>query len=119
MATFHPVLNMRELRAQYSTKSALLKVLNDLLLVLLVQSAVFDTVNHFILLKCLEQYVGIKGTALKWFLSYLKDRTFSVTIENFTSSSATRTCGVPQGFILGPVQFSLYLPPLASIFDKH
>lgn len=64
---FPSVLNMRELRAQYSTKSALFKVLNDLLLaldsgkcvvlVLLVQSAAFDTIDHFILLKCLEQYV--------------------------------------------------------------
>ncbi len=83
-------------RAQYSTESALLKVLNDLLLavdsgkcvvlVLLDLSAAFDTIDHTILPKHLEQYVGIRGMALNRFASYLEGRTFSVEIYNITSS---------------------------------
>ncbi len=80
-------------RAQHSTASALLKVLNDLLLavdsgqcvVLLHLSAAFDTIDHTILLNRLEQYFGIRGTALNWFASYLERRKFSVEIENITS----------------------------------
>lgn len=52
-------------------------------------------------------------------LQYLKGRTFFVEIENFTSSSAACTCGVPQGSVLGPVLFYLYLLPLTNIFHKH
>ncbi len=75
----------------HSTETALLKVMNDLLLavdsgenavlILLDLSAAFDTVDHDILLSRLEHWVGIKDTALSWFKSYLKSRTLSVAIR--------------------------------------
>ncbi len=57
--------------------------------------------------------------ALEWFTSYLKGRTFSVNIGSFTSPPAPIHCGVPQGSILGPLLFSLYMLPLGSILQKH
>uniref|UniRef100_A0A669DR24 Reverse transcriptase domain-containing protein n=1 Tax=Oreochromis niloticus TaxID=8128 RepID=A0A669DR24_ORENI len=113
----------------HSTESALLKVFNDILLtcdsgnhvvlVLLDLTAAFDTVDHNILLSRLHHLAGIRGTALKWFRSYLCDRTFSVNFLGYESSSATFQSGVPQGSILGPLLFSLYLQPLGTILRRH
>ena len=81
--------------------------------------AVFNTIDHSILISRLEHCVGIKGTALEWFRSYLSDRSFSVNLGDSISSSAPLPCGVPQGSILGPILFSLYLLPLGSILRKY
>lgn len=78
-------------------------------LVLLGLTAALDTVEQTILLFCLNQYTGIRGTALKWFASYLSNRSFSVKTDVLFSSSASLCCGVPQGSILGPVLFSLHV----------
>jgi len=87
--------------------------------VLLDLTAAFDTVDHEILISRLERWVGIKGIALKWFRSYLEGRTFCVSCGDYVSSSAPLSCGVPQGSILGPLLFSLYLLPLGSLLRKH
>ena len=72
-------------------------------LLLLDLSAAFD---HNILINRLTQCVGISGTAIRWFKSYLSDREISVSIGN-NISLAQLICGVQQGSILGHMLFSL------------
>ena len=116
-------------KAQHSTESALLRVFNDIflatdsghsmVLVLLDLTAAFDTVDHDILITRLEQWVGVRGAALQWFRSYLTQRSFCVNLDGHVSSTAPLSHGVPQGSVLGPLLFSLYLLPLGSILRKH
>uniref|UniRef100_A0A8C2EP51 Reverse transcriptase domain-containing protein n=1 Tax=Cyprinus carpio TaxID=7962 RepID=A0A8C2EP51_CYPCA len=113
----------------HSTETALLRVFNDIflatdsgdcvILVLLDLTAAFDTVDHEILISHLRQRVGISGIALEWFRSYLADQTFCVSLGDSVSFSAPLLCGVPQGSVLGPLLFSLYLLPLGSILRKN
>ncbi len=110
----------------HSTESALLRVFNDIYtttdagdsVILLDLSAAFDTVDHTLLLSRLQSHVGIKGSVLNWFKSFLSERHFSVRIGNCTSSAAPLISGIPQGSILSPSLFSLYLLPLGSILRK-
>uniref|UniRef100_A0A3B3C1C6 Reverse transcriptase domain-containing protein n=1 Tax=Oryzias melastigma TaxID=30732 RepID=A0A3B3C1C6_ORYME len=115
-------------RTNHSTETALVKIVNDIrcnldcqklsVLVLLDLTAAFDTVDHNILL-CRLRGLGISGTVLKWFYSYLTDRRFYVSMDTCSSKVFDINCGVPQGSILGPLLFNLYMLPLGDIIRRH
>ena len=116
-------------RRCHSTETALLRVQNDILrsldtnqqviMVLLDLSSAFDTLDHSILLDRLKTYFKVTGNALKWFRSYLYGCSQSVVIGDKISSPRDLKFGVPQGSILGPLLFIMYLAPLQDIILSH
>lgn len=106
----------------------MLGIMNDLLLgfddnkcsimLFLDLSAAFDTIDIEKLLNILSQEIGVTGLALKWFRSFLTGRTQRAKIYNEYSNSCEVLYGVPQGSVLGPKLFCIYVRSQPKVFAK-
>ena len=107
-----------EFRKNHSTVTATMKVLNDIICALdsrkscaeifIDLTKAFDTVNHDILLSRLVS-IGLSETAIGWIRNYLNNRCQWVHIKGFLSDELIVETGVPQGSILGPLLFTIYM----------
>ena len=105
-------------RKEHSTESACIELVDKIshqlhaketpVCIFLDLSKAFDTLNHEILLSKLKHY-GLSDTPLKWFSDYLSNRKQYVEVDNIKSSNADINTGVPQGSILGPLLFIIYM----------
>ena len=117
-----------EYRPGHCTETALLKVVNDLflslnkgnisVLALLDFSSAFDTIDHTILVHRLHTDFGFTDAVLQWFSSYLTDRTHYVSLSNHCSAFAHVRSGVPQGSVLVPMVYTMYIMALSAINDS-
>ena len=113
--------------AELSTQDAILHVtekiynnLNNSLSTLAVYidfSKCFDTLNRDILIKKLEIY-GIRGCPLQLFKSYLDERYQAVKVKNVISAFKPINTGVPQGSVLGPILYLIFVNELPNISDQ-
>uniref|UniRef100_A0A803SX51 ribonuclease H n=1 Tax=Anolis carolinensis TaxID=28377 RepID=A0A803SX51_ANOCA len=111
-------------RPGHGTETALVALINDLrqeldkgsvsLLVLLDLSVAFDTVDHSILLGHLAE-MGLRGTVLQWLRSFLEGHSQMVSLGDTCSAPQPLSCGVPQGSVLSPMLFNIYMKLLGEI----
>ena len=119
------ILNEKQFgfRSNHSTNMAIIELVDKVtkaveknestLGIFLDLSKAFDTIDHDILLYKLEYY-GFRGIVLDWFISYLKNRKQFVRYQSCDSEYKNIKCGVPQGSILGPLLFILYVNDITT-----
>ena len=116
-------------RKNYSTETSLIKLINDILwamerqevtaLTALDLSAVFDTVDHEILIEVLEHQFGITNLALSWFKTYLYPRKFVVDIDGHCLREIDLKFSVPQGSLAGPMLYLAYASTLRYVIPAN
>jgi hypothetical protein len=120
--------NQHAYRKMHSCETALLTMLNEaflavdngmvLPLVLLDLTAAFDVVDHeLLLIKC--QKFGIHDSANEWLRCYLSGRKQRVSCSGHQSELTELPCGVPQGSVLGPLLFSIFISEISTVIDRH
>jgi len=112
-------------RRGYSTETAITRMLSDVyrnaenkartLLLQLDLSAAFDTLDIETLVNRIEHTFGITGQALSWLKSYINERSQFIRVGNKQSASKSCEFGVPQGSVLGPLLFTLYVAPITNV----
>jgi len=108
-STIHPIIHLlNQIATEHDkpSKNLTLSVFIDL-------SKAFDTISHEILLKKLEN-LGIRGIPNLWFRNYLTNRKQYINTYTINSSLETISCGVPQGSILGPLLFLVYVNDISN-----
>jgi len=125
----HDILNKQQFgfRANHSTYMAIMQVVDKLnkavennestIGIFLDLSKAFDTIDHNILLYKMKHY-GFRGVVYDWFESYLNNRKQYVNFNNSRSDLKDIICGVPQGSILGPLLFILYVNDIVNTSNK-
>jgi len=114
--------------ANFSTETALVKLTNDLFanaglgspsaVLSLDMSAAFDCISHQKLVDRFRDVFNVSGLALNWLKSYLCDRTFCVKVGGEKSSVSNISSGVPQGSVLGPLLFIVYIAPIEHLVNS-
>ena len=102
-------------RQGHSTQQAIINVVEKINSSVFYLKKAFDTVYHQILQK--KKLYDIRGNILQWFESYLSDRSQYVTYDGMQSKALPIKCGVPQGSILGPLLFIIYMKDICNVSD--
>ena len=122
------IVTLSVTKKHHSTETLVLEIIDETLIgfeknsatvmILLDMSAAFDTVDLNKLLKILEHRIGLKGTVLRCFESFLLGRKQKVQENEVTSELLITLYGVPQGSVLGPVRVNIYVSSLPSVMEN-